>query len=51
MLLRLGCGILNYRELAQQVELKTGGMTVSPKVLPDDSELDTYEQVTVDSPS
>lgn len=42
---RLGCGILDYREQAQQIELKTGGMTVTPHVLPDDSHLDTYEQV------
>lgn len=45
LLFRLGCGILNYREQAQQIELKTGGMTVTPHVLPDDSQLDTYEQV------
>ncbi|XP_023580780.1 presequence protease, mitochondrial isoform X1 [Trichechus manatus latirostris] len=44
VLTKLGCGILNYREQAQQIELKTGGMTVSPHVLPDDSHLDTYEQ-------
>lgn len=42
---RLGCGNLNYSEQAQQIELKTGGMTVSPQVLPDESHLDTYEQV------
>ncbi|XP_006874805.1 PREDICTED: presequence protease, mitochondrial [Chrysochloris asiatica] len=44
VLTKLGCGILNYREQAQQIQLKTGGMTVSPRVLPDDSHLDTYEQ-------
>ncbi|XP_036887766.1 presequence protease, mitochondrial [Sturnira hondurensis] len=44
VLTRLGCGTLDYRELAQQIELKTGGMSVSPHVLPDDSHLDTYEQ-------
>uniref|UniRef100_A0A8C6R7D3 Presequence protease, mitochondrial n=1 Tax=Nannospalax galili TaxID=1026970 RepID=A0A8C6R7D3_NANGA len=44
VLTKLGCGILDYREQAQQIELKTGGMTVSPQVLPDDSHLDTYEQ-------
>ena len=44
---RLGCGSLDYRELAQQVELKTGGLAAAPQVLPDDSHLDTYEQVTV----
>ncbi|XP_023404516.1 presequence protease, mitochondrial isoform X1 [Loxodonta africana] len=44
VLTKLGCGTLNYREQAQQIELKTGGMTVSPHVLPDESHLDTYEQ-------
>ena len=48
---RLGCGALDYREQAQQIELKTGGMTASPHVLPDDSHLDTYEQVAFVSPS
>ncbi|XP_054447557.1 presequence protease, mitochondrial isoform X2 [Pteronotus mesoamericanus] len=44
VLTKLGCGTLDYRELAQHIELKTGGMTVSPHVLTDDSHLDTYEQ-------
>ncbi|KAM6215866.1 presequence protease, mitochondrial [Rhynchocyon petersi] len=44
VLTKMGCGILNYREQAQQIELKTGGMTVSPYVITDDSHLDTYEQ-------
>uniref|UniRef100_G1NWE6 Pitrilysin metalloproteinase 1 n=2 Tax=Myotis lucifugus TaxID=59463 RepID=G1NWE6_MYOLU len=44
VLTKLGCGVLDYREQAQQIELKTGGMTASPHVLPDDSHLDTYEQ-------
>lgn len=42
---RLGCGSLDYRQQAQQIELKTGGMSAAPHVLPDDSQLDTYEQV------
>lgn len=36
-------------ELAQQVELKTGGLAAAPQVLPDDSHLNTYEQVTISS--
>ncbi|XP_008561268.1 PREDICTED: presequence protease, mitochondrial-like [Galeopterus variegatus] len=44
VLTKLGCGTLDYREQAQQIELRTGGMTVSPQVLPDDAHLDTYEQ-------
>lgn len=42
---RLGCGLMDYREQAQQIELKTGGMAATPHVLPDDAHLDTYEQV------
>lgn len=41
----MGCGTLGYREQAQQMELKTGGMSVSPHIIPDDSHLDAYEQV------
>ncbi|XP_059953540.1 presequence protease, mitochondrial isoform X1 [Mesoplodon densirostris] len=44
VLTKLGCGSLDYRELAQQVDLKTGGLAATPHVLPDDSHLDTYEQ-------
>ncbi|TKC33751.1 hypothetical protein EI555_021081 [Monodon monoceros] len=44
VLTKLGCGALDYRELAQQVDLKTGGLAAAPHVLPDDSHLDTYEQ-------
>ncbi|KAJ7396182.1 pitrilysin metallopeptidase 1 [Pitangus sulphuratus] len=42
---KMGCGALDYREQAQQIELKTGGMSVSPHIIPDDSHLDVYEQV------
>ncbi|KAJ7408688.1 pitrilysin metallopeptidase 1 [Willisornis vidua] len=42
---KMGCGALDYREQAQQMELKTGGMSVSPHIIPDDSHLDVYEQV------
>uniref|UniRef100_A0A8C0JBY6 Pitrilysin metalloproteinase 1 n=1 Tax=Chelonoidis abingdonii TaxID=106734 RepID=A0A8C0JBY6_CHEAB len=41
---KMGCGALGYREQAQQIELKTGGMSVSPHIIPDDSHLDAYEQ-------
>ncbi|XP_067108904.1 presequence protease, mitochondrial isoform X1 [Osmerus mordax] len=41
---RLGCGSLDYRQQSQQMELKTGGMSVSTQVIPDSSELDVYEQ-------
>ncbi|KAF6270541.1 pitrilysin metallopeptidase 1 [Rhinolophus ferrumequinum] len=44
VLTKLGCGSLDYRQQAQQIELKTGGMSAAPHVLPDDSQLDTYEQ-------
>ncbi|XP_066441695.1 presequence protease, mitochondrial isoform X2 [Eleutherodactylus coqui] len=41
---KMGCGVYNYREQAQQMELTTGGMAVSPHVASDDSNMDTYEQ-------
>ncbi|NP_001039262.1 presequence protease, mitochondrial precursor [Xenopus tropicalis] len=41
---KLGCGVYNYREQAQQMELTTGGMSVCPHIITDDSNLDTYEQ-------
>lgn len=41
---KLGCGGLDYRQQSQQMEMKTGGMSVSPQVIPDSSELDMYEQ-------
>ncbi|KAM4687608.1 presequence protease, mitochondrial [Discoglossus pictus] len=41
---KMGCGVYNYREQAQQMELVTGGMSVSPHIVPDDSNLDSYEQ-------
>ncbi|CAL8277109.1 unnamed protein product [Lota lota] len=44
VLTQLGCGSLDYRQQAQQMELKTGGMSVSPLVIPDSAHLDMYEQ-------
>ncbi|XP_006000818.1 presequence protease, mitochondrial isoform X1 [Latimeria chalumnae] len=41
---KMGCGSLDYRQQAQQIELKTGGMSVFPQIIPDNSELDMYEQ-------
>ncbi|XP_063778219.1 presequence protease, mitochondrial [Pseudophryne corroboree] len=41
---KMGCGVYNYREQSQQMELTTGGMSVCPHIVPDDSNLDTYEQ-------
>ncbi|TRY56080.1 hypothetical protein DNTS_017927 [Danionella cerebrum] len=41
---KLGCGKLDYRQQAQQIELKTGGMSVSPQIIPDIQNLDLYEQ-------
>uniref|UniRef100_A0AAX7VRB6 Presequence protease, mitochondrial n=1 Tax=Astatotilapia calliptera TaxID=8154 RepID=A0AAX7VRB6_ASTCA len=42
---KMGCGALDYRQQAQQMELRTGGMSVSTQVITDCNELDTYEQV------
>uniref|UniRef100_A0A4W6C8K2 Presequence protease, mitochondrial n=1 Tax=Lates calcarifer TaxID=8187 RepID=A0A4W6C8K2_LATCA len=41
---RMGCGGLDYRQQAQQMELRTGGMSVSTQVIPDSTQLDMYEQ-------
>uniref|UniRef100_A0A8D3CHC9 Presequence protease, mitochondrial n=1 Tax=Scophthalmus maximus TaxID=52904 RepID=A0A8D3CHC9_SCOMX len=41
---RMGSGGLDYRQQAQQMDLRTGGMSVSTEVIPDSTELDVYEQ-------
>ncbi|XP_041927945.1 presequence protease, mitochondrial isoform X2 [Alosa sapidissima] len=41
---RMGCGQLDYRQQSQQMELRTGGMSVTPQILPDSTDLDMYEQ-------
>lgn len=38
---------MNYRQQAQRIELKTGGMSVSPQIIPDTDDLDLYEQVSL----
>lgn len=41
---KMGCGGLDYRQQAQQMELRTGGMSVSTQVIPDSTQLDSFEQ-------
>ncbi|XP_044075003.1 presequence protease, mitochondrial [Siniperca chuatsi] len=41
---KMGCGSLDYRQQAQQMDLRTGGMSVSTQVIPDSTQLDMYEQ-------
>uniref|UniRef100_A0AAQ5XFW1 Presequence protease, mitochondrial n=1 Tax=Amphiprion ocellaris TaxID=80972 RepID=A0AAQ5XFW1_AMPOC len=41
---KMGCGDLDYRQQAQQMEMRTGGMSVSTQVIPDSNHLDTFEQ-------
>ncbi|KAM9790925.1 presequence protease, mitochondrial [Syngnathus typhle] len=41
---KMGCGSLDYRQQAQQMELKTGDMSVSPQVIPDCAHMDVFEQ-------
>ncbi|XP_056149535.1 presequence protease, mitochondrial isoform X2 [Lampris incognitus] len=41
---KMGCGSLDYRQQAQQIDLKTGGMSISTQVIPDSAQLDMYEQ-------
>lgn len=43
--LRMGCGAMDYRQQAQQMELRTGGMSVFTQITPDSNHLDVYEQV------
>lgn len=47
----MGCGALDYRQQSQQMELKTGGMSVSTQVIPDSTQLDMYEQVSAGTAS
>ncbi|KAM4551302.1 presequence protease, mitochondrial [Odontesthes bonariensis] len=44
ILTKMGCGTLDYRQQAQQMELRTGGMSVSTQVIPDSTHMDTFEQ-------
>ncbi|KAL2076763.1 hypothetical protein ACEWY4_027640 [Coilia grayii] len=41
---KMGCGGLDYKQQAQQMDLYTGGMSVTPQILPDHTHMDTYEQ-------
>ncbi|XP_076014931.1 presequence protease, mitochondrial [Genypterus blacodes] len=41
---QMGCGALDYRQQAQQMDLRTGGMSVSTMIIPDSTQLDAYEQ-------
>lgn len=41
---RMGCGTLDYRQQAQQKDLRTGGMSISTQVTNDSTQLDMYEQ-------
>ena len=45
-IVRLGAGGKGYKELAQQIELSTGGLNVSTHLTADHSDLDCFEQVT-----
>lgn len=45
----MGCGDLDYKGQAQQMELRTGGMSASTQVIPDSAELDMFEQVSANS--
>uniref|UniRef100_A0A3Q2YVU2 Pitrilysin metalloproteinase 1 n=1 Tax=Hippocampus comes TaxID=109280 RepID=A0A3Q2YVU2_HIPCM len=41
---KLGSGSMDYRQQAQQMELRTGGMSVSTQVIPDCTHMDMFEQ-------
>ena len=42
---RMGTGQKNYETLAQEIELYTGGMAVSPHIVSHHSEVDNFELV------
>ena len=41
----LGAGDMDHREFSQACDLRTGGLTVSPQILPDHSCSLSYQQV------
>uniref|UniRef100_A0ACB8FWI0 Presequence protease, mitochondrial n=1 Tax=Sphaerodactylus townsendi TaxID=933632 RepID=A0ACB8FWI0_9SAUR len=41
---KMGCGALSYREQAQEIDLKTGGLSVCSHITADYAHLDVYEQ-------
>lgn len=42
---RMGSATQDYKQQAQQMERRTGGMSVSTRVITDSTHLDMYEQV------
>lgn len=44
VLTKMGCGSMDYRQQAQQMELRTGGMSASTQIITDSNNLDVYEQ-------
>lgn len=44
-LLRMGCGSMDYRQQAQQMDLRTGSMSASSQIITDSDNLNVYEQV------
>ena len=43
----MGAGSLNYRELSQMMEMRTGGMSLSTHISTHHSEMKAFEQVRV----
>lgn len=41
----MGCGSMDYRQQAQQMELRTGAMSASTQIITDSNNLNIYEQV------
>ncbi|KAI1901367.1 hypothetical protein AGOR_G00033660 [Albula goreensis] len=41
---KMGCGAMDYRQQSQKIELKTGGMSITPQIISDPADLDMYEQ-------
>ena len=45
MLTRMGVASMDYKQLSEQIELKTGGLDVSPLITEHHSERQHFEQV------
>ncbi|XP_078722291.1 presequence protease, mitochondrial [Lampetra fluviatilis] len=47
VLAKVGCGDMDYRQLSQWIDLRTGGLDASTSILPDHSQLDYYQKAVV----
>ena len=43
----MGAGSMNYEQLAQEVEMYTGGLSLGPHIVPHHTDQDKFELVSV----